>query len=110
MSGFNGAELLEEVKDWHNMIKKYQVPDTKKAILQVINSYGIFIALWILQFYLYNHSIFWVIGLAILNGFLLGRIFIIQHDCGHKSFFRSRSANDVIGTISSFFIFIPYKY
>lgn len=110
MSGFNGAELLEEVKDWHNMIKKYQVPDTKKAIIQVVNSYGIFIALWILQFYLYNHSIFWVIGLAILNGFLLGRIFIIQHDCGHKSFFRSRSANDVIGTISSFFTFIPYKY
>ncbi len=110
MSGFNGAELLEEVKDWHNMIKKYQVPDTKKAVIQVINSYGIFIALWILQFYLYSHSIFWVIGLGILNGLLLGRIFIIQHDCGHKSFFRSRSANDVIGTISSFFTFIPYKY
>lgn len=110
MSGFNKAELLEEVKDWHQMLKKYQVPDTQKAIIQIANSYGIFIGIWILQFYLFDLSVFWVIGLAMLNGLLLGRIFIIQHDCGHKSFLHSRTANDVIGMISSLFTFIPYKY
>ncbi|MBL0100044.1 MAG: hypothetical protein IPP49_08365 [Saprospiraceae bacterium] len=103
MKSFNKAELLEEVKDWHQMLKKYQVPDTKKAVIQLINSYGIFIAIWILQFYLFESSVLWVIGLAIFNGFLLGRIFIIQHDCGHKSFLHNRSANDIIGIISSFF-------
>jgi acyl-lipid omega-6 desaturase (Delta-12 desaturase) len=110
MAKFNKAELLEDVKDWHNMLKKYQVPDTKKAVIQLINSYGIFIGIWVLQFFLFDYSIFWVICLAILNGFLLGRIFIIQHDCGHKSFLKSRTANDVVGMVSSFFTFIPYKY
>lgn len=110
MDSVKVAEMLEEVKDWHKMLKQYQVPDTKKAVIQMINSYGIFIAIWVLQFFLLQQSIFWVVGLAILNGFLLGRIFIIQHDCGHKSFFHSSTANHIIGTISSYFTFIPFKY
>jgi omega-6 fatty acid desaturase (delta-12 desaturase) len=110
MTLVNKEALLEEVKDWHSMIKKYQVPDTKKAIIQLINSYGIFIAIWVLQFFMFETSIWWVIGLAMLNGFLLGRIFIIQHDCGHRSFLHSKTANDIIGMVSSFFTFIPYKY
>jgi omega-6 fatty acid desaturase (delta-12 desaturase) len=110
MSNFNKEELLEQVKDWHNMLKAYQVPDTKKAVIQMITSYGPFLALWVAQFYLYHISVWAVVGIAVLNGFLLGRIFIIQHDCGHKSFLKSQLANDIIGTINSFFTFIPYKY
>jgi omega-6 fatty acid desaturase (delta-12 desaturase) len=42
-------------------------------------------------------------------GFLV-RIFIIQHDCGHGSFFKSRRANDITGTICSVFTLVAYKY
>jgi omega-6 fatty acid desaturase (delta-12 desaturase) len=38
-------------------------------------------------------------------GFLV-RIFIIQHDCGHGSFLKSRRANDTIGTACSFFTLV----
>jgi hypothetical protein len=39
-------------------------------------------------------------------GFLC--IFIIQHDCGHGSFFRSRQANELIGRLCSLMTLAPY--
>jgi acyl-lipid omega-6 desaturase (Delta-12 desaturase) len=40
-------------------------------------------------------------------GFLV-RLFIIQHDCGHHSFFRSRRVNNVVGELCSLFTLTPY--
>jgi omega-6 fatty acid desaturase (delta-12 desaturase) len=42
-------------------------------------------------------------------GFLV-RIFIIQHDCGHASFFKTRRANDTLGVLCSLFTMVAYKY
>ena len=36
------------------------------------------------------------------------RVFIIHHDCGHGSFFKSRMANDVLGFITGMLTFTPY--
>ena len=41
-------------------------------------------------------------------GFLV-RIFIIQHDCGHGSFLKSRRANDTIGNICGLFTMTSYR-
>ncbi|HEX9923807.1 MAG TPA: fatty acid desaturase, partial [Anaerolineae bacterium] len=38
------------------------------------------------------------------------RLFIIQHDCGHGSFFGLRKANDWIGLLCSLFTWTPYHY
>lgn len=42
-------------------------------------------------------------------GFLV-RVFIIQHDCGHGSFFKPRRANDMVGAACSIFTLVAYKY
>ena len=39
---------------------------------------------------------------------LLVRLFIIQHDCGHGSFFRSRFVNDMLGRAISLLTLVPY--
>ncbi len=41
---------------------------------------------------------------------ILIRLFIIQHDCGHGSFFKSRSTNDWVGRFTSILTFTPYAY
>ena len=38
----------------------------------------------------------------------LGRMFAIQHDCGHLSYFSSRRVNTVIGVLLGAFTFHPY--
>jgi omega-6 fatty acid desaturase (delta-12 desaturase) len=42
--------------------------------------------------------------------FLLVRLFIIQHDCGHGSFFASRRANDCLGRILGVLTLTPYVF
>ena len=110
MSSYNKEQLLKDLANWNAIIRKYQVPSTKQAVIQITNSFSFYVALLALQFYLFDKSVWLSLGLAILNGFILGRIFIIQHDCGHSSFTRSRKANDIIGTICSVCTLIPYKY
>jgi omega-6 fatty acid desaturase (delta-12 desaturase) len=42
-------------------------------------------------------------------GFLI-RLFIIQHDCGHGSFFLSQAANNTLGSILGVVTLTPYAY
>jgi acyl-lipid omega-6 desaturase (Delta-12 desaturase) len=97
-------------ENWQEIIKHYQIPNTKKAVWQVITSFLPFIGLWILMYYSLSISYWLTLGLALLNAFFLVRIFIIQHDCGHQSFTKSRKLNDIIGFVCSGFSLIPYKY
>ena len=49
-----------------------------------------------------------VVPLAILTGAFMVRMFIIHHDCGHGSFFKSRRANNILGFITGVLTFTPY--
>ncbi|MCU0328449.1 MAG: fatty acid desaturase [Chitinophagales bacterium] len=102
--------VLRELSNWHTMLKKYQKPNTKIAIRQTLLSLSLFISVWSLQYYLLHFSFWWVALVGVLNGLFLGRIFIIQHDCGHKSYTQHQWLNDIIGTLCSITTIIPYKY
>lgn len=54
------------------------------------------------------HSFWLSLALAPLAALFLVRIFIIQHDCGHYSFFRSRRANNVTGFLCGLLTLTPY--
>ncbi|MAE51679.1 MAG: fatty acid desaturase [Micavibrio sp.] len=56
------------------------------------------------------NGLYWPLIGNVITGGLLVRLFIIQHDCGHRSFFRSKMANDTIGRFLSFFTFTPYGF
>lgn len=59
----------------------------------------------------FSLSVSWWITapLAMLSGALLVRVFIIFHDCGHGSYFRSRRANDVVGFAAGVLSLTPYQ-
>jgi acyl-lipid omega-6 desaturase (Delta-12 desaturase) len=92
------------------IVKSYQIPNFKKATIQIINSFLPFIAIWVAMYLLVDVSVWITLGLAVVNGFFLVRIFIIQHDCGHQSFTPSRKMNNIVGYICSLLSFIPYRY
>jgi acyl-lipid omega-6 desaturase (Delta-12 desaturase) len=48
--------------------------------------------------------------LAVPAAGLLVRLFMIQHDCGHGSFFRGRLANDWVGRAIGVVTLTPYDY
>jgi omega-6 fatty acid desaturase (delta-12 desaturase) len=51
-----------------------------------------------------------VVPLAILAGAFLVRVFIIFHDCGHGSFFKSTWANNLVGFLTGILTFTPYYH
>jgi acyl-lipid omega-6 desaturase (Delta-12 desaturase) len=89
---------------------KYTQTDTKKATVQILNSFLPFIGLWILMYLSLEYSYWITFGLGIINAFFLVRIFIIQHDCGHRTFLKSTKARNIIGYMCSLFSTIPYHY
>lgn len=94
--------------DWRKIIKRYQTPSTWASIWQICNSFIPFFLLWGLMYYSLSYSYFITIALAVPTAGFLIRIFIIQHDCGHRSFFKSRQANDYLGTICGILTLTPY--
>jgi omega-6 fatty acid desaturase (delta-12 desaturase) len=57
-----------------------------------------------------SYSYWLTLALALPAAGFLVRIFIIQHDCGHGSFFKSRKANDSLGSFCGVLTMTPYHY
>lgn len=103
-------EFRDKIQSALKTLKQYQNPSYSKATIQLLNSFGPYILLWILMYNLWDYSKALVVLLGILNAFFLVRIFIIQHDCGHNSFVSSRHMRNIVGYVCSLFSAIPYKY
>ena len=106
----NIEELKSDFKNWQKMVRTYIKPDNKKATVQIITSVLPFIGIWVLMYFSLDWSYWLTLALGFLNAFFLVRIFIIQHDCGHMSFFKNRKVNRFIGQICSVFSLIPFTY
>ena len=69
------------------MLASYHVPDLRKAIWQMCTTFVPFVALWALAAVTLRISYWLALPLVLLAALLFIRLFIIQHDCGHGSFF-----------------------
>ncbi|MCH1504693.1 MAG: fatty acid desaturase [Verrucomicrobiales bacterium] len=98
----------ESMKEWKAIVAEFEKPNAKRAGWQIVNSIGLYIALWAVMYF--TKSISWgvTIPIAVIAGLVLVRIFIISHDCGHGSFLKSKRANNFWGFVSGLFVFTPY--
>jgi len=103
-------QIRDTLKNWPKIVSSYQMPDRQKAWIQVLTTFVPFICLWVLMYFSLAWSYWITLGLAVVNGFFMVRIFIIQHDCGHQSFFKMRSLNNATGLFCSLFSSIPFEY
>ena len=57
-----------------------------------------------------EYSYWLTLALAVPTAGFLIRLFIIQHDCGHGNFFKSRRARDWVGRVIGTLLLTPYDY
>ena len=95
---------------WKNIVAEFQKPSTGRALWQIVNTLGPYALLWYLMHLSLAVSWWLTVPLAMLAGAFLVRVFIIFHDCGHGSFFKSRKANDAVGFIAGILTFTPYYH
>ena len=102
------ARRQSELSAWKTNVAQYQRPRLWRTSWQIINSIGSYALLWYLMFLSLEVSWWLTVPMAVLAGGLLIRVFIIFHDCGHGSCFRSRWANSAIGFVCGVLTFTPY--
>lgn len=83
-------------------------PNWQSGALQLLTSFGPFLVACIAAYLVYPISPLLSAALAVPAGVLLVRVFIVQHDCGHSSFFASRRANALTGRLCSLITLTPF--
>jgi len=106
--GSESAVLPPETSGWRQIVAKYQRPAALRGLWQVANTLVPYAALWYLMFVSLSVSYWLTALLALLAGGFLVRAFIIFHDCGHGSFFKSSLANHAVGILTGVLCFTPY--
>jgi omega-6 fatty acid desaturase (delta-12 desaturase) len=97
-------------KSFFNVITKYHRSSTRSSIWQIADSFIPFFLTWFLMYLSLDLSYWITLLLSLPAAGFMARIFIIQHDCGHGSFFSSQKANDLVGMVSSVLTLTPYHY
>lgn len=97
-----------EWSNWTAIIRQYTQPSLLRSWWQIINTVVPYLLLWVLMIYSLNYSYWYTLGLSFVSAGFLVRIFIIFHDCGHKSFFKSDKLNKTVGIITGAMAFTPY--
>lgn len=90
-------------------IAPYEKTDLKSSVRQLINTLVPLVLLWYAAYYSLSISYWLTLALGIVTSGFVIRTFIIFHDCTHGSFFKSKLANDIVGTITGVIALVPYK-
>jgi omega-6 fatty acid desaturase (delta-12 desaturase) len=89
--------------------KRFQSPDLGSALTQAAVSLSGFLIVCAAMYVLSKVSYWIALSLTPLAAGFLVRIFIIQHDCGHLSFFPGRRGNHILGFVCSLLTLTPYS-
>ena len=104
----DGSSSSDTARDWLPSLNGYRVPSPLRSSLEIAITALPYIALWIAAWISLRWSYLLSLAVAVpVAGFLV-RLFMIQHDCGHGSFFRRRLTNDWTGRVISVLTLTPY--
>ncbi|MFN4088062.1 MAG: fatty acid desaturase [Alphaproteobacteria bacterium] len=97
-------------KQWLATLAPYRNPIPSRALFELAVTLVPFIALWLLMLLSLPLGYWLTLLLAVPTAGFLVRLFMIQHDCGHGSFFQRRRANDALGRTIGVLTLTPYAY
>lgn len=95
-------------KDWVRVLAKYREPNTLRSSFELGVSAVPFVALWVLACWVAQYSYLAAFAISAINGMFLLRLFCIQHDCGHGSFYGNRKVSDWVGRVLGVVTLTPY--
>ena len=104
----SGSDATVERRALLASLREYQAPSLHRSVLQLATTGGAYVAMLALMYAALQISFWLALPLAVPAAGMVVRLFIIQHDCGHGSYFRSPYANAAVGWLCSLATFTPY--
>lgn len=112
-SGQTDGEVRTSIKRIaHDVSRYYPSYGTclKRSLFQLVTTGAAFFGMLALMSVVAEQAYWLTLLLAVPTAGLLVRLFIVQHDCGHGSYFRSKTANNLTGRLISVLTFTPYGH
>ena len=91
------SQRLAEIRALPLLLARYREPDSARGAFELVITAVPFLVIWAVIQNALDHGYWLGLLLAVPAAGFLVRLFMIQHDCGHGSFFRNRAANDWVG-------------
>jgi acyl-lipid omega-6 desaturase (Delta-12 desaturase) len=93
-----------------HLLANYRKPNSARGLFELVITAIPFLVIWALIWVALDHG-YWIgLLLAVPAAGFLVRLFMIQHDCGHGSFFLGRPANDWVGRAIGVVTLTPYDH
>jgi len=102
------APMTVAAREWTQILANYRKPNHTRSVLELAMTAGAFGGSWLLMWAALGFAYWLSLLLAVPAAGFLVRLFMIQHDCGHGSFFRHRAANDWVGRAIGALTLTPY--
>ena len=97
-------------RSWTGVLARYREPSAVRSVVELVATAAPFAGLWVLAWIAVHYECWWGLLLTVPAAVFLLRLFIIQHDCGHGSFFARRRLDDWTGRILGVLTLTPYGY
>ena len=94
--------------EWRDIVARYQQPSLRRSVTQLAVTLSALAAAFAAMHVAMRASYALALAVSVVAAGFLVRTFIIMHDCGHGSFFRSRRANDLVGFLTGALTLTPY--
>jgi omega-6 fatty acid desaturase (delta-12 desaturase) len=104
------AANAPDPRGWMVILNRYREPSTARSVIEIAVTVLPLVLLWIAMWALLHFSYWLCLLVAVPAAGFLVRLFMIQHDCGHGSFFRHRLVNDWVGRVAGVLTLTPYDF
>jgi acyl-lipid omega-6 desaturase (Delta-12 desaturase) len=101
---------VQAARNWTKILSEYRDLSRLRSIVEISITILPFALLWTAMWLLLDYSYWLSLLLAVPTAGFLVRLFIIQHDCGHGTFFHKRATNDWVGRVIGVLTLTPYDY
>ena len=101
---------FDQARDWARLTKHHAQPDTICAVTQLLTTVVPLAGLWTLMMMFVRDAYWLTLALSVPAAAFTVRLFAIQHDCGHRSFLKSRRLNDMLGALAGVVTLTPHGY
>ncbi len=101
---------MPEARHLKKALIGYLQPNQMRSVFELAVTAAALVAAWLLMWASLRVGYWLTLMLAVPAAGLLVRLFLIQHDCGHGSFFRHHALNDWVGRALGVLTFTPYDY